>query len=421
MISDMKFVVEHAPNPNAPGRAFGNFALPLSVVCAFALLADNFANLPAFLAELLVGVPYYVLGLGLILSVAFKRGRVLFTTLALIIAYAGFRFLIESGSDGLAARTIYLALCIFVPVNLAFLSFLQERGALNPYGGRRLVLLLIEIGVVVAIIEGGHGGITDAFYRPIVAGIDVAGSPVPQIALMIMVIAILVTVIRAVIARAAPIEAALAVVIVAFAGACNDYPAGEVFVWLTATGVILIGAVVQDSYRMAFSDELTGLPGRRALNESLMGLERSYTIAMLDVDHFKAFNDTWGHDVGDQVLKLVASRLQRVGGGGKVYRYGGEEFTVVYPGKRLIEVLSHLEALRKDIEGYRLRIRRREPAQEAGRHGNPASPAASWVSVTVSIGVAAKGARVAAPEDILTAADQALYRAKSAGRNRVSR
>lgn len=420
MISDTKFVVEHAPNPNAPGRAFGNFVLPLSVVCAFALLADNFASLPAFLAELLVGVPYYMLGLGLILSVAFKRGRVLVTTLALIIAYAGFRFLIESGSNSLAARTIYLALCIFVPVNLAFLSFLQERGALNPYGGRRLILLLIEIGVVAAIIEGGHAAITDALYRPLVAGVDVAGSPVPQIALIVMVIAIFVTVVRAV-ASAASIDAALAVVIVAFAGACNDFPAGEVFVWLTATGVILIGAVVQDSYRMAFNDELTGLPGRRALDESLMGLERSYTIAMLDVDHFKAFNDTWGHDVGDQVLKLVASRLQRVGGGGKAYRYGGEEFTVVYPGKRLIEVLGHLEALRLDIEGYRLRIRRRELVQEAGRHGNPAGPAASWVSVTVSIGVAAKGARVAAPADILAAADQALYRAKSAGRNRVSR
>ena len=414
MISDTKFVVEHAPNPNAMGRAFGNFALPLSVACAFALLADNFADLPAFLAELLVGVPYYILGLGLILSIAFKRGRVLFTTLSLIIAYAGFRFLIESGADGLAARTIYLALCFFVPINLAFLSFLQERGALNPYGGRRLVLLLIEIGIVVAIIEGSHDGIADAFYRPAFAGIDVAGSPVPQIALMIMGIAIFVTVMRAVIARAASIEAALAVVIVVFAGACNDFPSHEVFVWLTATGVILIGAVVQDSYRMAFSDELTGLPGRRALNEHLMGLERNYTIAMVDVDHFKAFNDTWGHDVGDQVLKLVASRLQRIGGGGKVYRYGGEEFTVVYPGKRLFEVLTHLEALRRDIEHYRLRLRRRASVQAAG-------PAASWASVTVSIGVAAKGDRVATPEEILQAADQALYRAKSAGRNRVSR
>lgn len=414
MISDTKFVVEHAPSPNAPGRAFGNFALPVFSAAFFAVLADNFANLPAFLAEFLVQVPYFVLGTGLVLSVAFKRGRVLFAALALIIAYAGFRFLTESGSDSLAARAIYLALCIFVPLNLAFLAFLRERGTLNPYGARRLLLLLIEVGVVAALIEGGHDGIIEALYRPVVPGLDFAGAPVPQFALVVMAFAILVAVTRAVIADGGSVEAALAVVIVVFAGACNDLPADEVFVWLAATGVILIGAVLQDSYRMAFSDELTGLPGRRALNESLMGLERNYTMAMVDVDHFKSFNDTWGHDVGDQVLKLVASRLQRVGGGGKAYRYGGEEFTVVYPGKRLFEVLAHLEALRRDIGSYRLRLRQRG-AVHASR------PKANWVSVTVSIGVAATGDRTAAPDEILQAADQALYRAKSAGRNRVSR
>ena len=78
---------------------------------------------------------------------------------------------------------------------------------------------------------------------------------------------------------------------------------------------MIVAAVVHEAYQMAYRDELTGLPGRRALNDRLERLGRNYVIAMADVDHFKKFNDTHGHDVGDEVLKLVASQLRKVGGG----------------------------------------------------------------------------------------------------------
>jgi len=74
---------------------------------------------------------------------------------------------------------------------------------------------------------------------------------------------------------------------------------------------------------------------------------RRYVIAMLDVDHFKSFNDTYGHDVGDQVLKMVAAKINGVKGGGKPFRYGGEEFTVIFPRRRLAEAIPHLEEVRK--------------------------------------------------------------------------
>jgi GGDEF domain-containing protein len=75
--------------------------------------------------------------------------------------------------------------------------------------------------------------------------------------------------------------------------------------------LMIAAAVAHEAYQMAFRDELTGLPGRRALNERMQRLGRNYVIAMSDVDHFKKFNDTHGHDVGDQVLRLVASRCPR--------------------------------------------------------------------------------------------------------------
>src|SRR2546428_6094753 len=103
--------------------------------------------------------------------------------------------------------------------------------------------------------------------------------------------------------------------------------------YFATSALILIIAVVEASYHMAYQDSLTQLPARRALNEALLRLGSQYTVGMVDVDHFKRINDSHGHDVGDQVLKMVAARLAQVGGGGRAYRYGGEEVAGPFPGK----------------------------------------------------------------------------------------
>lgn len=185
----------------------------------------------------------------------------------------------------------------------------------------------------------------------------------------------------------------------------------------------LTASVAHEAYQMAFRDELTGLPGRRALNERLRRLGRNYVLAMIDVDHFKKFNDTYGHDIGDQVLRLVASRLRNVGGGGRAYRYGGEEFTILFPGKSVDDCMPHLETVRQAIEQYQMHLRdqgSRPRNDDAGRAKRGATTGQT-VSVTISIGVAERDADQRTPEEVIKAADQALYSAKSAGRNRVFR
>jgi len=422
--SQPAFVLDEPSFSEVAGKALGNFILPILIICASFLLVSYVPDLPDFFTVLKIYAPYFTLGVGLMVALAFKRGRALFAVLSLLIAYACFRtFFADSLPSDFESRTIFAALCILVPLNLAFLAWVRERGALNSYGGRRLAALLVAVGLTAAVIFGGHEQVTAVLYRPMLANFVASGSSIPQSGIAAMLIALVAAVCGAV-ARGGVIEAALAVSIAAFAAACNVVATPDMFMWFTAAGVIVTVAVLQDSHRMAFRDELTGLPGRRALNESLMALNRNYTIAMLDVDHFKAFNDKWGHDVGDQVLKLVASRIQRVGGGGKAYRYGGEEFTIVFPGKRLLEVLSRLESLRKSIEEYKLRIRSAARPRNAG--GNDSRPNADvqlneWISVTVSAGVAEKSDRLVSPEQVIQSADQALYRAKDAGRNRVSR
>ncbi len=183
-------------------------------------------------------------------------------------------------------------------------------------------------------------------------------------------------------------------------------------------------SLAHEGFHMAFRDELTGLPGRRALNERLQRMGRVYTLAMADVDHFKAFNDTHGHDVGDQVLRMVASQLRRVPGGGQAYRYGGEEFTLVFPGKTAAEAMPHLETVRRAIEAYQMRLRdkpARPKADQIGqrRRGGRGGRGVRPLRVTVSIGVAERSDALRAPDAVIKAADQALYKAKDGGRNQV--
>ena len=171
---------------------------------------------------------------------------------------------------------------------------------------------------------------------------------------------------------------------------------------------------------MAFQDELTGLPARRALNAALHGVGRCYAVAMIDIDFFKKFNDRFGHDVGDQVLCMVASHLRRISGGGKPYRYGGEEFTILFPGKSKKDVIPHLEVVRQAIADAKFGLRGKNRPTKPPKNFNKPGTQPKTVSVTISIGVAEPDRSRPKPTDVMKAADKALYRAKKRGRNCIA-
>jgi len=227
--------------------------------------------------------------------------------------------------------------------------------------------------------------------------------------------------------RQSPIDSSMLGALAAFFIASNWLMSHDVHAaYCTAAALIITLGVLRDSYNMAFRDDLTGIPSRRSLNESLHGLGRRYTIAMLDVDHFKRFNDTHGHDVGDQVLKMVARKMMDVGGGGKAYRYGGEEFTILFSGRRAEEALPHLEELRRSIADYRLTLRAEERPKDSRqgkeKRGSRAGRGeGAYAAVTISIGVAESGNGLNNAAEVMKAADKALYKAKNKGRNQVCR
>ena len=188
-----------------------------------------------------------------------------------------------------------------------------------------------------------------------------------------------------------------------------------------AAGVILVLTVLEHGDDLAYRDELTGLLGRRAFN-MMGGLGRRYAIAVCDVDHFKQFNDTYGHEAGDQVLRMVSTRLSQVGGGGRVFRYGGEEFLVVFRGRSAADAAPYVEAVRKAIADTAFVLRSpdrppRRPLHRGEEHQDRGSK--TTVNITISIGLAERTPRHSTPELVLDAADAALYAAKAAGRNCV--
>lgn len=168
---------------------------------------------------------------------------------------------------------------------------------------------------------------------------------------------------------------------------------------------------VQSSMEMAVMDQLTGLHNRRYLdnrmdalfNESVLRA-RSLALLVLDVDRFKAVNDSFGHDAGDEVLREFADRVRACTRGiDIVARMGGEEVAVVLPDTTLDAAKMVAERIRGEVE-----------AQPFNIHSN-----ARAISVTVSIGVASRRAGDASPTEMKKRADEALYRAKESGRNRV--
>jgi diguanylate cyclase (GGDEF)-like protein len=404
-------------------RLLANLTLPAAVLLAAYLLVVHHGRLPPSLAASRIYAPYLVLAVGGALSIAFNRGRALVALVVFVFALAARGWFLVDGITGFTARTVFVALCVFVPLILAMLALLRERGTFNAHMLQRLALVVGAAAITALVIAAGDASIVDRAYAPLAENAPALATPIPQLGLAALASGFMLTVAVAAVSSS-PIERGFAAAIAAFGLAAHFVNTREAFALFVAAAELMIAiAVLEDTFRMAFRDELTGLPSRRALNEQLHALGQRYAVAMLDVDHFKNFNDTYGHDVGDQVLKMVATQMAHVDGGGKAYRYGGEEFTILFPGKSIEQALPHLEAVRRAVAGYTMALRgpgRPKRVKTRKRRQTNARPEKT-VSVTISIGVAARSERLSKPADVIGAADRALYRAKNKGRNQVSR
>ncbi len=426
------------------GRTWKAWLVPGGLLLA---LAATLVNSSLF-AQIAPSLGFYYVGVfaaGLALAWRFNSSRVLFSLLVLLLAHRAVDFF-SSGQVVPAGpgRMAVLLAVVLIPVNFIAFAQMRERGLTVAGIAPRFGLLFIE-SVVFAVMcrpENSASGSSRG-----------GGAIVPAWLLVSFAAAVAVFVRRFVQARK-PIEPGFV------------WSSGAVFLWLefapvgkmsdayvATAALILAASLIETSYVLAYHDELTGIRGRRAFNELLLTLDQQYAIAIVDIDHFKRFNDTYGHDVGDQVLCMVAKRLSGVGGDGQAFRCGGEEFAIVFRNVSAREAFEHLEGLRAAVEKSTFYVRgadrraermaeksdaesgdrrgverdRRKPAKKktaSARQGSLFEDLRNRVlpdhlSVTVSIGVGEPSTRYRQPEQVIQAADQALYRAKNKGRNRV--
>lgn len=386
--------------------------VPILIGAMLLLTQPSFRGTASGLATVF---PFTVVAAALLLGWRFNRSRLVFAIALLALT----EYVILQGLDTPRDRLFFHALTFLLPINLALVALLPERGTLTPAGLLRWVLLAVQVAVVVFLAQAvPDQGLKFLTTRVLPARFTV-WTPVQQPSIIAFIaIGVLLTMawLRE---PQSPVRGYFYALIAVFAALSWRAAGPGQEIWLATAGLILVVAVIEASYLMAYRDGLTELPGRRALIEALPRLSGQFTVAMVDVDHFKRFNDTYGHDAGDHVLRLVAARLAQAKGGGTAYRYGGEEFALVFPGKGQEECLPHLEELRETVETSRFTMRRRfrprvKPKNDKNRKSRQA------ITITVSIGVAERNHRNTSPDQVVQAADKALYRAKEAGRNRVS-
>ena len=401
-------------------RAF-SFFMPGGMLFVAAIVVVHMGELSASLPAIMNIYPYVVFAAAVLLGWRFNRSSLVFAAISLAIADRSLLFIAGNvPSAGMLEGIVFNAVCVLLPVNLAVLCLMKERGIFTIHGIVRMVFIALQPCIIAVFIKIAPSRLLFYLKYALVEGNVPTFIPLSQPAISAFFLAFFIVGIRFIRNRGAK-ESGFFWVLVTLLVCLTTVKPGVLSVFYFSTaGLILLISVIEASYAMAFRDELTGLPARRALREDMLKLGSHYTLAMLDIDHFKKFNDRHGHDVGDQVLRMVAARLSNVSGGGRAYRYGGEEFTVIFPGKYADDAAHHLEELRKDVASSEFVLRGSMRPMRKPKKPRKGRKTLKKVSVTVSIGVAGRDGDNTKSQDVLKAADKALYRAKNAGRNRLA-
>jgi diguanylate cyclase (GGDEF)-like protein len=408
--------------------------VPGSLILAAAVLLAHSGLLT--LAAPAISFLYYASALGgLLLAWRFHSTRIFSAVSVLILAQWSLTAFAAPITTGSPSEVALHAAAVLVPLNFILVAFMQEQGFSVASMSPAALFLFVQTVIVWVLCRAAASspkGIRSSHH-----GVGPLPLPLPAFAWIAFGLAIILLLLRFILTRK-PTDSALLWSLSAFTLSLRFAGAGRISTtYSIAAALILATSIIENSYLLAYHDELTTLPSRRAYNDALLRLQHPFSIAVVDIDHFKRFNDTYGHNIGDQVLRLVASNLSRVTGGGEAFRCGGEEFAILFRGKTTAEVASHLEQLRAAIESSEFRMREKDrrhiPRGPDRRNQRPRGRGNAGrnirqltqgigeaaLSVTVSVGVATSHSDDTNPDRVMQAADKALYRAKENGRNRV--
>ncbi|MBN1550627.1 GGDEF domain-containing protein [bacterium] len=368
--------------------------------------------------------PFVLLMGALLLSIRFHRSKLLLITLLIILCDQPTRYLAAKAPIYDHILQWYLQWAnLLIPLNIVWISFLKNRRISSFWGFISILFLPVQVFVLSALYYKLPSKELPVFKWSVFTHRVDHITSVSDLALLMIILSFLCIIIRFTLLQNKENSSYFWILICLTLAFLNDGTSMDSRVFYGLAGLIVLVTLIELSYGMAYQDELTGLPGRRAMNESLTQLGNRYCIAMVDIDHFKKINDTYGHDAGDQVLKMIAAQIKSKLISGKAFRYGGEEFALLYPGKTLDFVRSQVESIRQQIGTSPFFIRSWKRPKRRSKKAiikKKRTRSHRKITVTVSIGVAENQTLSLSVQDVIKAADKELYKAKRAGRNRVS-
>ncbi len=385
--------------------------IPILILLALSIYGyQKYDQLPQAILNGIIFLPIVLAVLVISLSIHFNRSSVFFYVV--LVATANIVLGLELAKTDLS----YALLSSFLPLMLLVLTVLPDRGIISIRAIPAYAILASVIVFSILMTSVSPEWLTHILLTDWLPARYFDWTQQSQTVLFISITVFISMLVLYFLQPSPHMSAGLGVLIMLIVQLHLGDADRSLNVFSSTAMLMCLYAVLQESWRMAYLDELTELPARRALREKFQKMGGTYTVAMLDVDHFKKFNDTYGHDTGDAVLRMIATKLNKVTGGGTSYRYGGEEFSVVFNGKNSEDAKPHLETLRETIASTPFIINRASRRKSDKKFRNRKN---KKVSVTVSIGVADSKANVSSPWDVLKLSDKALYRAKAKGRNRV--
>lgn len=373
-------------------------------------VAVYFSSSFHFIEDFLKVTPQIIIaifGLSFFICLRFNKSRVFFILVLLLLWF-------YKSKLSFIAAIPNNEFMFLISLNVLYIVLSKERGMISVHGAKKAVIILFQIALIFFFTvyqPHYYVGSYNSFVRTVHSVINMQFYLLPFILIGASAIK------NIIFDKSYEVSAVIGV----FAALLLMTSFGIV---LSELNVIVAFAfafagILSSIYSVSYIDELTGLPARRAYNEYTASLGSKYAIAMTDIDHFKKFNDTYGHDTGDEVLKLVAKVIASVGGGGKTFRFGGEEFVIVFNGKTKEETVEYLENIREKLQNTPFTVRNRKNRKKykktGKKSGNDSSKA---VKITMSIGASDSRAEKNVAK-VMKKADQALYKAKKTGRNKV--
>jgi len=375
-----------------------NLSIPFFIALAFGVVLFNEAEVPVLIFKMSSYLFYFLSGLLLWASWHFNRNRFLFVIVALVFMQLSFEYL--SPKD---VSALYHYVSILFPLHLLLFLLLKERGLFSIWGLLKIAFFLVELSTIAYLVAYPNAEILRLLETKIFA---FSSYPLKDVAVVIGIFVLFLMLLLILFNRYIIYNSSFFIITLSFYVGLYfiKIPYANEITFL-AISVIIFALLIRESYRLAFYDELTDLPGRRSLVEDMAKLGMHYSLAMIDIDHFKKFNDTYGHDTGDDVLKMVATKLAAVSGNAKAYRYGGEEFVILYPSSGVDEAFVHTDLVRDVVAKSAFSVRNKKGFKK--------------IYVNISAGVVENNSKDKDPFAVMKRADNALYKAKKAGRNRV--